>query len=506
MRRSTAGGGWTAKQGEQKKRAGNKEVEKKTPCGLVEVVRRLVAWRSDEGCAATPATLKLRATSFSFVPSTSHQSQHEHHRRFDCASEMEVRSSTVCRECMRALRQSIRGKRQGYGTPAAQQWIKRSFRASPQDTALKRRSLVVECSEKGTQRRVFSASGRLLKEAQTQDLSTLHNRIFELTTSALRPDDGKLPTEQRVLYVLEQLGSIANGLIDEQSMVNAKRQRVEQETTATSALLGSVNARSYPAFISKAALLNLVSEKAEEIVRDRNIFITPAILKTYVELQAMLHHPSSFPDILALYASKPVPTETNSRTFEYSPPSPNAPNSAVESDTANIALKAAIHAHNLPLCLDIISTTFATPSFKRAKFIRRALIPSTLLTATPILAYTASQQFAMLQTTMDPSYATGIAFAGIMTYTSVVGTLGYIVITTTNDQMDRVTWAKGVPLWERWVREEERAALDRVAGKWGFQSLEKRGEEEGVEWETLREEVGMRGMVLDRAELMEGME
>ena len=107
---------------------------------------------------------------------------------------------------------------------------------------------------------------------------------------------------------------------------------------------------------------------------------------------------------------------------------------------------------------------------------------------------------------MDPAYATQIAFAGIMTYLATVSSLGYVVITTANDRMDRVTWAKGVPLWERWVREEERAALDRVAGKWGFQSAERRGEEEGAEWESLREFVGFRGMVLDRVELMEGME
>lgn len=358
------------------------------------------------------------------------------------------------------------------------------------------------------QRRTFSETAHTLKEAVPSNLSTIHNRISELTTSALRPDDGKLPTEQRVLYVLEQLDAIANSLMDKKSMDNAKKQRAEQQdTTATSALLGSVNARSHPASLTKAALLNLISSKAEEITRHPNIFLSPAILKAYINLQSLLHQPSSFPDILALYASKPIPRESSSdKSISFTPANPNAPNTAVDTDTANAALNAAITSHDLPLALDIISTTFSTPSYKRAKLIRRALIPSTLLTATPVLAYTASQQFSLLQTTMDPTYATWIAFAGIMTYTSVVGSLGYIVITTTNDQMDRVTWAKGVPLWERWVREEERAALDRVAGHWGFRSLEKRGEEEGVEWEGLREEVGIRGMVLDRAELMEGME
>lgn len=84
--------------------------------------------------------------------------------------------------------------------------------------------------------------------------------------------------------------------------------------------------------------------------------------------------------------------------------------------------------------------------------------------------------------------------------------VGYVAVTTANDQMDRVTWASGVPLWERWVREEERAAIDSVAGAWGFQDVEKKGDEEGQDWEDLREYVGMKGMVLDKVALMEGME
>lgn len=93
-----------------------------------------------------------------------------------------------------------------------------------------------------------------------------------------------------------------------------------------------------------------------------------------------------------------------------------------------------------------------------------------------------------------------------MTYVAAVSSMGYIAITTANDQMDRVTWAQGVPLWERWVREEERRAADEVAGSWGFADRERRGDEEGTEWEALREWVGKRGMVLDAVELMEGME
>ena len=84
--------------------------------------------------------------------------------------------------------------------------------------------------------------------------------------------------------------------------------------------------------------------------------------------------------------------------------------------------------------------------------------------------------------------------------------IGFVAVTTANDQMDRVTWATGMPLRERWLREEERAAIDRVAGAWGFKERWKRGEEVGEEWEALREWTGLRGMILDRTELMDGME
>ena len=99
-----------------------------------------------------------------------------------------------------------------------------------------------------------------------------------------------------------------------------------------------------------------------------------------------------------------------------------------------------------------------------------------------------------------------MAFVGIMTYIGATATMGIIAVTTANDQMERVTWATGTPLRERWIREEERMMLDLVASAWGFRESWKRGEEEGEEWANLRELVGLRGMVLDRVELLEGME
>jgi hypothetical protein len=107
---------------------------------------------------------------------------------------------------------------------------------------------------------------------------------------------------------------------------------------------------------------------------------------------------------------------------------------------------------------------------------------------------------------MDVGPATWIAFSAIMAYVVFTSTMGVVALTTANDHMNRVVWIPGRPLRQRWLREEERAALDRVAAAWGFKDPLMRGQEEGEDWETLREILGMRGMILDKSDLMEGME
>ncbi|GAB7361036.1 hypothetical protein MBLNU230_g1077t1 [Neophaeotheca triangularis] len=339
-------------------------------------------------------------------------------------------------------------------------------------------------------------------------LEAIQYRILDLTNPLLHPTSIALPPEQRIIYVLEQLEAMAKSLLHETpSRQDARPSKSRSDTTATSALLGSVNShgkQNNP--ITKQSLLEHISSRAEEIARHPFIFLTPAVLKQYVDLQSLLDRPNSFPDVFELYARKPVP-QSSGAGVTYTEASPNKANAAVNPDVANKALETAIEIHDLGLCTSIIETTFATPAHKKSKLIKQALIPGMGLSLAPVAAYTLSQQFSNLQSSaLPPETATGIAFAGIMTYVAAVSSMGYIAVTTANDQMDRVTWAQGVPLWERWVREEERRAVDEVAGSWGFADRERRGDEEGVEWEALREWVGKRGMVLDAVELMEGME
>lgn len=171
-----------------------------------------------------------------------------------------------------------------------------------------------------------------------------------------------------------------------------------------------------------------------------------------------------------------------------------------------MALDAAIAVRDLPLALATIDASYCTTAYKRSKFLRSALFPLAGLVLTPPAAYTVAMRFSDWQSTMDPATATNIAMAGILTYTTAVATVGYVALTTANDQMVRATWATGVPLWERWVREEERGAVDKIAQAWGFKSQDRWGEEDSDDWRLLKEWAGVRAVVIDRTELMPGME
>ena len=248
-----------------------------------------------------------------------------------------------------------------------------------------------------------------------------------------------------------------------------------------------------------------ISSTAYTIVTDPKVFITPALLATYLYTQSMLGRPDSIPQIFDLYAFKSIP-QPGSLPIKYKDANPKRVSSAVPLVLAHMALTAAIEAKSLPLCLSIIDTSVCTTASKRSKLLRSALLPFSGLALAPVAAYVLAAQLAQYQHSMEYQMATNMAFAGILAYVGFTATIGVVAIATANDQMDRITWAMGTPLRERWLREEERALLDRVAGAWGFQDENKRGEEEGREWEALREWALTRGMVLDKPELMEGME
>ncbi|UNI21122.1 hypothetical protein JDV02_007139 [Purpureocillium takamizusanense] len=251
--------------------------------------------------------------------------------------------------------------------------------------------------------------------------------------------------------------------------------------------------------------VNRISYAAYNIISHPNVEMTPEFLELYVQVQSQLGRPESLPSVLELYASKPKPVVKNGQ-IEYVPQSPNAAARAIEVGVAEAALQTAVEAKNLDAALGIVEAAYCVPAFKRQKLIKNATAPAIGLATLPFGIFGLSTAYASYwQNTMDVTTATGIGVAGISGYFFVVGSLGLIAKLSNKDQMRRVTWAPGTPLRYRWLREDERRALDKVACAWGFQEPWRHGEETGPEWEGLREYMGYRGMLLDRVEFMEGM-
>jgi hypothetical protein len=132
-------------------------------------------------------------------------------------------------------------------------------------------------------------------------------------------------------------------------------------------------------------------------------------------------------------------------------------------------------------------------------------LPAVLMGITPLALYMIAQELSVYSGYIDPWTFKLYAFMGMSSYVLCTGTLGFVALTTHNDHHDRVVWRPGVPLLDRYLREDERAALDRIACAWGFKEIWKRGDEEGDDWEGLRQWILLRGMVLDKPDLMHGM-
>lgn len=347
-----------------------------------------------------------------------------------------------------------------------------------------------------------SSSSRTAQQVLAQDL--------EKAANVVKSD--AVPSEVAVQRALDICEDLAQSVVEP---IKTSERPHKLDKTPTSNLL-SLDEQSrlrtipFPTETSPGRAINSqavdeISSTAYSIITDPKVFITPALLATYIYTQSILGRPESFPHIFDLYASKPIP-QPGSLRITYKDPNPKRASSAVPLVLAHAALAAAIEAKDLPLCLSIIDTSVCAPAYRRSKVLRRALLPFSGLALAPAAAYILAAQLAQHQHSMDHQTATNMAFVGILAYVGFTATIGLVAVATANDQMDRITWAMGTPLRERWLREEERALVDRIAGAWGFQDVNRRGEEEGEEWEALREWTLMRGMVLDKPELMEGME
>jgi hypothetical protein len=315
-----------------------------------------------------------------------------------------------------------------------------------------------------------------------------------------------IPSEAEVLKILAHYEAVTDSLIDPDQTL------YDKDGSAASGLL-SIDESLPSEAITKMtrippvmqAYVDELSIIAFEVMTAPTVFISAEILKRYVEIQSKLRKPSLIPPIFQLFPKKPQPVEGSS-PIKYNTPNPNKSVNAIPPTLADRALQAAIVAKDFNAATAIVDTAYATRAFRRSKFLRKGLLPAVAVALGPLAAYALAAKMATFQTAVDPTAATNVAFVGILAYVGFTGTIGLVAVATSNDQMDRVTWAQGTPLRQRWSREEERAAIDKIAGAWGFRESWRRGDEEGEEWSTLRDWIGLKGMVLDQVSLMEGME
>ena len=309
-------------------------------------------------------------------------------------------------------------------------------------------------------------------------------------------------TPDEIVQAAQQLSDAET--VPEETTVLSLLSKTQKLVCSTPQDLGSENEGS--TFSTRQAAIERLSKSVYEVVSSPNVFITSKILETFVSIQSALGCPETLVPIFEQYASKPIP-QPGTNPVRYQSQNPRKITAAIPFSIARMAIDAAAKSRNLPICFDIIMNTVCTTAYKRNQWARRGTLPVTAALLAPVAAWQIATYYGTFQHgLLDPDVARVLAFAGILTYFGATSTLGYIAVTTSNDQMQRVTWIDGTPLHERWIREDERALLDQVALRWGYQEKSRRGEEEGQDWEALREWIGVRGMMLDRVSLMEGME
>ena len=371
------------------------------------------------------------------------------------------------------------------------------------------------CSEGLRQRRLHVAATTLQKkDPGGQGLpQALPEAVRAELGKALQViDTAQVPQESTVVDALRHCEQLAKSIVEESDQSDNVAKPLEPTSTATSNLLALEDQANKQAPVKRILktpvqdeLRDEISASAERIVTDPTTFLSSQVLSTYVSVQSLLRRPQSFPQIFDLYATKPIP-QIGSSPIRYKQQNPESAKVAIPLQIASNALDAALQKRDLALCLNIITTTVATSSFRRAKFFRKALVPSVALALSPAAAYTLAASYANFQDRLDPERAMWSSMLCFMTYFVMVAISGFAAVTTDARNHDRITWRPGTPLNQRWYREQERLFTDRVAQAWGFKDYLKRGLEEGEDWENLRAWAMTRNMDLDKAELLEGME
>ncbi|OAP60617.1 hypothetical protein AYL99_05619 [Fonsecaea erecta] len=324
--------------------------------------------------------------------------------------------------------------------------------------------------------------------------------MYEYAGLLVHGATGKMPSEETGRTTAQDK-EIGDALL--QDLAEDKSSRLQSVGAAVDSISAASGSTSMSLSFREDAAKR-VSQLAYDLLRDPKVYITEDMLQMYVRILCLLGRPEYLPEIFHLYATKKIPA-ADSKPVTYSKPWPRLPKYAVPVDLAEAALESAILKKNLPLALAIIDTTVGAPAFRVNKALRRGSVPGLIVGATPLIAYAGADWVSHWQNTMDVEMAKYTAIAGAVAYIGTLSTIGFVAVTTYNDQMQRVVWRPGTHLSSRWLREDERRFFDRLALAWGFQEKSRWGEEHGAEWQRLRDECGLRDMILDKTDLMEGM-
>ncbi|KAH5336979.1 hypothetical protein HBI32_162850 [Parastagonospora nodorum] len=325
-------------------------------------------------------------------------------------------------------------------------------------------------------------------------------------------DSPTVPGEQALLDVLFELEDVARQAAAIRSGQPARAKTPIRQSSAGAILSGLKGDEKPTPTKTKGKSFGLdalprpsyLSKLAEDFIKHGNVFLSPNLLGLYIHLQRMLGHPRTIPEALYLYANKPVPVEGSSPP-KFTKPSPKSAKQAVPADLADDALTAAIEAKDITLALAVVEHTYCAPAWLRHRRITKLGFPTVIMALTPFAINMISSELSVYSNFIDPWTFKLYCFMGISTYVLCTGTLGFVALTTHNDHHDRVVWRPGIPLLDRYIKEDERAALDRIACAWGFKEDWRRGDEEGDDWEGLRQWILLRGMILDKPDLMPGM-
>jgi hypothetical protein len=341
-------------------------------------------------------------------------------------------------------------------------------------------------------------------------------------TATARQDDASqrpVPDLGKLVALVDQT---SRRLLSSEGIPSTKLTVVALRTLETAASAIKPLLKRKPSTVNSSTLLNLedstsrkrslqpqdiaekISHSAFEIIEHPNVVIDNEILKLYVNIQCLLDKPKSLPEVFELFAEKALPKASGSLVV-YKKQNPKRLSAAINDEIADKALEAAIEAKDLDTAVGITEACYTGRAHLKSKLARHVSLPFIITCSMPIMVYLLAKKFADLHPYMDPVRSTKIAFGGITAYLVFTSSLGIMAKLTNMDHMVRVTWQQGTPLIERWRREEERTALDKIAMAWGYKETWRHGEETGVDWISLREYIGRRGMILDRVEFMEGM-